>query len=238
MKNWKEIYEEYKKAVQDSRDIGKIQRLEDAAKKLSEQRMHIWDGCFDRLSCGCVIWKDYNARFVYKGIERWGCSFLINLDTLRLLAKGDLAKCTDTLSRKLVHEMGAWIMNRREDFTLIDVRRVLNDIEDSVRMMDRDFCEDVKDRLERDNALAHGISEISDMLEGIEYGPMRKWSEMLSAWADEELFKPGAYLPHWGTIEKVNEKSVTLKNGTRKSFETINLDSAFRGTHPEIERKH
>ena len=237
-KNWKDIYEEYKAAVAENNDEDLRNKQLSAMKNLRDEQNHIWDGCFDRLTIGHLRWENTLATFLYADVRKWDCSFMFGFDTLAEIGRGNVEKSRDLLSRKLVKQFGAWIMNSNEKFSVADVHRILADIEDSVRLIDSEFCADVKARLEKESSLTAGINTLSDMMTEIEYRPNRLWNKMVKAWADQELLKVGNKVGLYGIIAKVTEKTILFNDGCRKNIESIDYGRFFRQEHPEIERKH
>lgn len=237
-KNWKDIYEEYKEAVGRKFDESLLQELMTSRSELQKESRHVWDGCFDRLSVGCLTWKGTNVTFTIPGIDKWENNWVINSEILRSFKGGNLFEVMDKISRKLVTQLGWWIGNTHDRFALSDANRALSDIDESVRKIDPSFCSDVCARVRKEYDLSCRIREVTEQIEFNDNRPSVLWNQMVRAWRDQELLKTGTKIDWYGTIAKVTEKTVLFDNGCRKNIDNIDYGRIFHQKHPEIERTH
>lgn len=234
MKNWKQIYEEYKTAALKPSIFDKrYEKYNLKMKSLESFSVELWKDVFKSLSSGCISFS--------------GESFLINLNEnifnehipssfVRELNNGRIEDAKNILKESMTHDLGSVIMNRHVS-SLADIRQSLIDIERCLEKVDSNLVKMVRDTYHADAVIQNRIRIMTEARENRYYAPKRLWNDVVRAYADQELFVEGKSIYGYGTIEKVTDKMLIFTNGNKKKKETMDIEWVFTHEHPECPKK-
>jgi len=238
MKSWKEIYEDYKVAVQKKGNKEQKDRMIALAQKMENEAYNVvWKGCCDRLSHGSAVWHDENFE-----IKGWAFSHSFGTWKMREIYGKSIFEVMDYFSRFMLHEYGTMIMNRHENVSLDEAKSILADIEASSRKIDSDFIADIMAREKRGKELLDRSRAIREAVEDRWLKPNRLWYQMVKDWAEQELFVVGKEILGYGVVNKVSESFIfcttSWGNTYKKKKENFYDGFIFERMNPEYKKLH
>ena len=229
-KNWKDFYEEYKTAASKPSIFGpKYKGYWEKIKSLREKANALWDNAFSDLSNDYVLFKGTN--FYFRHIDTRFGDRLPYDDVLQYLVAGNIEKAKDGMSRKMVKELGAAIMNFSD--SLMDVRKGCLGIEMALAKVDDKLCEKIRGIVAESDKYYERANKMTKAKENRQDAPRSLWAQVVVSYAYEELFVVGAEVYGYGKVTKVTESMLFFDTGIRKKKDSISLEWIFVHDHPE-----